>query len=264
MGMKKIIGLGIAVILAAICLSSLTGCFEFTRIVGSKTLETRQFDYSGFTKIEVSNAFDVTVTRSDTYSVSVTLNDNIFSDLNVSMSGDTLKVTMNSFAHFINTTQKVAISLPELNALSVTGACEATVSGFQSDGNLALTVAGASGMQINNLQASNTTIKIIGASHLSGSLETTGADFNITGVSHITLTGSASTMKLNVIGTSDAALTDFVVGDASVTAAGVSDVDIEAHGTLDINLSGVSTLTYGDDPKLGKVSVSGVSNLNRR
>jgi len=262
--MKKIIGLGIAVILAAICLSSLTGCFEFTRIVGSKTLETRQFDYSGFKRIEVSDAFNVTVTRSDTYSVSVTMNDNIFSDLNVSMSGDTLKVTMNSFAHFIDTTQKVAISLPELDALSITGACEATVSGFQSDGNLALTVAGASGMQINNLQATDTTINIIGASHLSGSLVTTGADFSITGVSHITLTGSASTMKLKVVGTSDAALANFVVGDASVTAAGVSDVDIEAHGTLDINLSGVSTLTYGDDPKLGKVSVSGVSNLNRR
>ncbi len=262
--MKKFIGLAIAMMLAAVCLTSLTGCFEFTRIVGSKTLETRQFDYSGFTKIEVSNAFDVTVTRSDTYSVSVTLNDNIFSDLNVSMSGDTLKVTMNSFAHFIDTTQKVAISLPELDALSITGACEANVSGFQSSGNLALTVAGASGMQINSLQAANTTINIIGASHLSGSLVTTGADFSVTGVSHITLTGSASTMKLNVIGTSDAALTGFVVGDASVKAAGVSDVDIEAHGTLDINLSGVSTLTYGDDPKLGKVSVSGVSNLNRR
>jgi Putative auto-transporter adhesin, head GIN domain len=213
----------------------------------------------------VSDAFDVDVTRSDTYGVSVTLNDNIFSDLNVSMSGDTLKVSMTSFAHFIDTTQKVVISLPELDALSVTGACEATVTGFQSDGNLALTVAGASGMQLNNLQAGDTTIKIIGASHLSGSLVTTGADFNITGVSHITLSGSASTMKLSVIGTSDAALADFAVaGDASVTDEGVSDADVEVHGTLDINLSGVSTLTYGDDPKLGKVSVSGVSNLNRR
>lgn len=262
--MKKFIGLGMALILVAALVTSLAGCDPFYHITGSKTLETRQFDYSGFTKIEVSDAFTVDVTRSDTYAVSVTLNDNIFSDLNVSMSGDTLKVTMNSFGHFIDTTQKVEISLPELDALSITGFCEATVSGFQSDSDLALTVAGASGMQIRSLQAADTTIKIIGASHLSGSLITTAADFSVTGVSHITLTGSASTMKLNVIGTSDAALTDFVVGDASVTAAGVSDVDIEAHGTLNINLSGVSTLTYGDDPKLGKVSVSGVSNLNRR
>jgi Putative auto-transporter adhesin, head GIN domain len=263
--MKKFIGLGMAVILAAVFVISLTGCSPFYHITGSKDIETRQFDYTGFTKIEVSSAFDVTVTRSDTYSVGVTLNENIFDDLNVSMSGDTLKISLNSFAHFIDVTQKVDITLPELDSLSITGACEAAVTGFQSNGNLALSVTGASGMQLNNLQAADTTIKIIGASHLSGSLTANNADLSVTGVSHITLSGSASTMKLSVLGTSDASLANFVVaGDASVTAEGVSDADIEVHGTLNINLSGVSTLTYGDDPKLGKVSVSGVSNLNRR
>ena len=64
--MKKFIGLGIAIVLAAAFVTSLTGCFEFNHITGSTTLETRQFDYTGFTKIEVSDAFDVTVTRSDT------------------------------------------------------------------------------------------------------------------------------------------------------------------------------------------------------
>jgi hypothetical protein len=95
-------------------------------------------------------------------------------------------------------------------------------------------------------------------------LTANNADLSITGVSHITLSGSASTMKLSVIGTSDASLADFVVGNADVTAEGVSDADVEVHGTLNINLSGVSTLTYGDSPKLGNVSVSGVSNLRRR
>ena len=262
--MKKIIGLGIAIILAAALLTSLTACVEFSHITGSQDIETRQFDYTGFTKIEVNSAFDVTVTRSDIYSVSVTMNDNIFDDLNVSMSGDTLKISMNSFAHFIDITQQVAISLPELDSLSIAGACEATVTGFQSDANLALTVAGASGMQIDDITAADATINIIGASHLSGSLTADDADLSVTGVSHLTLSGTASTMKLNVIGTSDASLADFVVGDASVTAEGVSDADVEVHGTLNIKLSGVSTLTYGDSPKLGNVSVSGVSSLERR
>jgi len=159
----------------------------------------------------------------------------------------------------------VAISLPELDySLSIAGACEATVTGFQSDANLALTVAGASGMQIDDITAADATINIIGASHLSGSLTADDADLSVTGVSHLTLSGTASTMKLNVIGTSDASLADFVVGDASVTAEGVSDADVEVHGTLNIKLSGVSTLTYGDSPKLGNVSVSGVSSLERR
>jgi hypothetical protein len=264
MAMKKLIGLGMAIMLAAILVTSLTGCNAFYHVTGSKDIETRQFDYTGFTKIEVSDAFDVTVTRSATYSVGVTLNDNIFNDLNISMSGATLKISMNSFAHFIDVTQQVAISLPELDSLSITGACEATVTGFQSSRNLVLAVTGASGMQIDDITAADTTINILGASHLSGSLTANNADLSITGVSHITLSGSASTMKLSVIGTSDASLADFVVGNADVTAEGVSDADVEVHGTLNINLSGVSTLTYGDSPKLGNVSVSGVSNLRRR
>ena len=93
--MKKFIGLGMAIILAAALVTSLSGCSPFYHITGSKDIETRQFDYTGFTKIEVSDAFDITVTRSDTYNVGVTLNDNIFSDLNISMSGGTLKISMN-------------------------------------------------------------------------------------------------------------------------------------------------------------------------
>jgi hypothetical protein len=114
------------------------------------------------------------------------------------------------------------------------------------------------------LKATDTSIKVIGASHLSGSLITNSANFNVTGASNIKLTGSASKMQVDVIGASHAALADFIVGDASVMAVGASTAEVEVHGTLDINISGVSTLVYGDNPKLGKVEVSGVSTLRRR
>ena len=262
--MKKLIGLGILVILAVVSLIALAGCIDYNRVVGSKNIETRQFDYSGFKRIEVSNAFKVDVTRSDTYGVSITLNDNLFDELDISMSGDTLRIGINPFTHFVNTTQHAAISLPELDALTITGACQAVVSGFQSDGTLDLEVTGASGMEIDDLKAADTNIKVIAASHLSGSLVTNNANFNVTGASNIDLTGSASKMQVDVIGASHVALTDFIVGDASVTAVGASTAEVEVHGTLDINISGVSTLTYGDNPKLGKVEVSGVSSLRRR
>ena len=71
-------------------------------------------------------------------------------------------------------------------------------------------------------------------------------------------------MQVDVIGASHAALADFMVGDASVTAVGASSAEVEVHGKLDVNISGVSTLTYGDSPQLGKVEVSGLSTLRRR
>ena len=262
--MKKFIGLGILTILAVVSLISLAGCIDYNRTTGSKNVVTRQFDYSGFKRIEVSNAFTVDVTGSDTYEVSITMNDNIFNDLDISMSGDTLRIGINPFPNFVNATLHATISLPELDALTISGACQAVVSGFQSDGTLDLEVTGASKMEINDLKAADTTINVIGASHLSGSLVTNNADFNVTGASNIKLTGSASKMQVDVIGASHAALTDFIVGDASVTAVGASTAEVEVHGTLDINVSGVSTLVYGDNPKLGKVEVSGISSLRRR
>jgi hypothetical protein len=262
--MKKLIVPGMITFLAVVTLISLTGCINIDQIAGSKNTETRQFDYSGFKRIEVSDAFTVMATKSDTYAVAVTLNDNLFGDLDISMSGDTLRIGMKSFSHFVNTTQRAEIALPELDSLTITGACHAEVTDFQSNGSLNLEVTGASGMVINNLKAADTTIKIIGASYLSGSLVTDNGDFNLTGYSNIMLTGSAAKMQLDVIGASRATLADFIVENASVTAVGASNADVEAHGTLDLDISGVSTLIYGDSPTLGKVSVSGVSTLRRR
>ena len=139
----------------------MAGCIDYNRTAGSKNIETRQFDYSGFKRIEVSDAFNVDVTRSDTYEVSITLNDNLFNDLDISMSGDTLRIGINPFPNFVNTTRHATISLPELDALTISGACQAVVSGFQSDGTLDLEVNGASGMEINDLKAADTTINVL-------------------------------------------------------------------------------------------------------
>jgi hypothetical protein len=152
-----------------------------------------------------------------------------------------------------------------MDKLSIAGACQATVTGFQSESSLDLSVVGASGMEINGFKAADTHISIVGASHLTGSLITGTCNVDVTGASNIKLTGSTSNLDLSVVGASHAGLTDFVVdGDASVAAIGASNADVEVHGTLDISVSGVSTLTYGDSPKLGKVEVSGVSTLKRR
>ena len=261
--MKKFIGLGILLVLAILILTSLAGCIEYNRVVGSKNMETRQFDYSGFKRIEISTAFNVDITKSDTYNVSVTLNDNLFNELTVSESGDTLYMHMNPYLRIVNMTQRAEISLPELSALKISGACQAVVTGFQSDGTLDLEADGASGMEINDLKAADTNMTVLGVSHVTGSLTTDNADFQVTGVSNIKLTGSASKMQLNVVGASHATLTDFVADDASVTAEGASTAEVDVHGTLDIDLNGVSTLRYSDSPKLVRVEVSGASTLSR-
>lgn len=262
--MKKYIGFGIAILVAMVTLTSLVGCVRFNRVVGSKNIETKEFAYSGFNRIEVSSAFTADITRSDTYKVSITLNDNLFDDLDISMSGDTLRIRMKPFTSFINTTQHAEISMPELKALIVSGASRGIVSGFQSDSFLNLEVSGASQMEVHNLKAADTNVQVSGVSRLSGSLITNDGDFEISGVSNIELDGSATTVRLEVSGASNAKLASFIIADASVEVSGASHADVEVNGILDLNLSGASTLRYGDSPKLGRVEVSGASTLTRR
>lgn len=262
--MKKCLGLGIVALLTIVMLTSLVGCIGVNRIVGSKNIETKVFDYSGFNRIEVSNTFNVDISKSNTYQVSVTLNDNLFDVLDISVLGDTLRIRMKPFTSIINTTQQATISMPELKALTISGASRAVVSGFQSDSFLNLEVSGASRMEINNLKASDTNIQVTGASRLSGSLVTNDGDFEISGASSLELNGSTTSVKVDVSGASHAKLASFIVGNASVTASGASSADVEVNGLLDIDISGASNLTYGDSPKLGRVEVSGASTLSRR
>jgi hypothetical protein len=262
--MKKYLVIAFAVVLAFVSLMSLAGCISYNRVAGSKNIETRAFDYSGFNRIEVGDAFDVTITRSYSYQVSVTLNDNLFNDLDISVSGDTLRIRMKSFLGLRDTTQRATITLPEVRAILISGASRAVVTGFQSDTFLKLEVSGASRMEINDLKAADTDIQVSGVGRLSGSLVTIVGDFEISGVSNVELNGSGTTVRVEVIGASSAILPKFIIRDASFKVSGASTADVEVVGRLDIDLSGASRLTYGDSPSLGRVGVSGASTLNRR
>ena len=54
------------------------GC-EFT-VTGSGDLDTREMDFDDFTRIEARQGFQVEVIRSDSYSVVITADDNLFDD----------------------------------------------------------------------------------------------------------------------------------------------------------------------------------------
>ena len=67
------------------CLGWLTGCLgcagdiieDIGGIVGSGELETREMEYSGFERLDIGSAFEVDITRGDSYSVIITADDNV-------------------------------------------------------------------------------------------------------------------------------------------------------------------------------------------
>ena len=89
---KNLIMITLASLLVAMLLT--TGCQSILVTRNgekfSKETETRQFDFTEFSRLEIGNAFSYEIKQSDTYQISITANENLFDDIEVDKEGQTL------------------------------------------------------------------------------------------------------------------------------------------------------------------------------
>jgi hypothetical protein len=237
----------------------LMGC---TVIVGSGTLKTESMDFSDFTGVEVGGAFDVEIVQSDSFSVIITADDNLFEYIRVSKRGSTLKIDVEPAVIFRSATHRAEITMPELYGLELSGASHGTVSGFESTEDLDIEVSGASSLDIEGIVAGDMRFDISGASQLTGEVDANDVEFDVSGASTIRLEGMAADMKLELSGASNAEMDDFLVSNVSINFSGASRGAVNVDDRLDVELSGASRLNYTGDPTIGDVEISGASTMN--
>ena len=264
---RKILIIAVTFLFVLTTAIGMVGCYGIhggDSVTGSQNLETREFTFSDFTRIEVSAPFEVEISRSDIYRVSVTSNENLFDYIEVTQSGDTLRLRLEPFISFRHTTFQATITMPELNSLELSGASSTEMGEFQTTSDVDINVSGASRLTITSLQVSGITMDISGASRAYGFVQAEVAKFNVSGVSNLELSGLAVAANLEVSGVSSLKLQDFRILNASVNISAASNGIIEVNGRLDLEVSGASSLTYSGDPTLGRVEVSGASSLHRQ
>jgi hypothetical protein len=190
---------------------------------GSGNVLTREMDLSGFSRLNVSHAFRVYLTQSDRYRVVISADDNVWDSLEVSKSGDTLRIGFEPGALSVqNVTLEAEISMPTLRGVDLSG-----------------------------------------ATTLTGEMNTGDLDVDVSGASRITLTGSGGDLRLDVSGASRAELGQFAVGDADVEVSGASQATVNVEGRLDADASGASRIRYRGNPTLGRIDESGASSVER-
>lgn len=261
MTLKKMALMAAALALAVITGFAVSGCGP--PVTGSGELETRELEFSDFMKLKVSHAFEVDVTRDDSFSVSITLDDNLFEYLDATRIGSTLYIRMKQGRTYLRSTQRASITMPELLSLDLSGASRVTVSGFSSSDALTLNLSGASTLDIQDVKAGRTRLDASGASKVSGSIAMADGSFDLSGASSVELNGNGGDVTIDASGASSAALGSFTVADADVELSGASRATLNASGTLDANLSGGSTLRYRGNPTMGRVDVSGGSTISQ-
>lgn len=232
-------------------------------------MATKEFNYSGFTRVNVRFAMEVEIVRADTFSISVSGSDTLLDNLYASLEGDRLILgyNLNLVSFFAAPFSKahVRITMPELKELNISGAARGTMRGFNSPNDFTLLVTGASHMEISEMSVGAMRWELSGASRISGQVKVTGnLDLRITGASRIDLKGSAQGMELDATGASQLDLYDFPVGNARVKLSGASRSIVNLNGKLDVDLSGASNLEYSGQVNMGEVRVTGASTLKKR
>jgi hypothetical protein len=230
---------------ASVAALLLAGCTVYApqTIVGSGNRVTLEKDLSGFTKVAASSAFRVSITQSDDYKVTITVDEKVEPYLDVTVQGDTLRIgvrpglTLGAGSFPLD----AQVSMPRLSGVELSGACRATVGGFKS------------GDKLN--------AKISGASQLEGDIEAGDAWFEVSGASRLALSGKGQNLVLEGSGASQANLVDFPVSEATVKVSGASKATVNVSGRLDADVSGASSLRYTGDPTLGSVESSGASTI---
>lgn len=212
-------------------------------VTGSQNMATWEYEFADFNNVNVSSAFTVDVSHSNSYSVSITANENLLDYLNVYQRGKTLYLGMKS-ADYNNVRYEATITMPVLLDFTLSGASKGNISRFSSANPLKL--------------------RLSGASRVSGSIEATDCHFNLSGASRVELAGSGNNADINASGASKIELVDFPINDAKVTLSGASNAMLNLDGKLDTNLSGYSHIEYVGEPTLGSIKTSGGSTVSKK
>jgi hypothetical protein len=255
-------GLPVCLVLLTVlaALGLVTGCKEVT---GSGEVVTWEMDYADFTKLDIGSAFDVEITRADTFLVRITIDEALNEYLSVDQRGDTLRIGLEANNVYTNTRQEAVINLPDLRRLELSGASKASVSGFSTARSVDYELSGASNLKLAGMMSGDTSLKLSGASEASGDIKMDKGKFDLSGGSWLKLEGSASDISIDGSGASDISLAGFPVTNAAISLSGASSAVVRLNGRMDLDLSGASSVEYIGNPKLGSINMSGGSTVNQ-
>jgi len=206
-GARTVFSFAGALLLAGLALL-MGGCLN-DEVKGSGNAVTEDRNVSGFTELRVQNALTVEVQIGEPQSVTVTGDDNIVKIIETDVSGDQLTVRAEK-DYSTKTPLSVAITVPHLTALDVSGASNVTVAGLNEP----------------------------------------ELEIEASGASEVTVSGSAGQIDVEASGASRLHLENLAVRQAEVDASGASTIGLQVSDSLTGDASGASTIGYSGSPQV--------------
>jgi hypothetical protein len=250
-----------------------TGCnavlVEADEEIEPGEMETRQYDFDEFIMVDIGSAFSYEIQKADNWSISITAGSNLFKHISVTESGQELDIDISfpGITLWGNNSYwrpRAIITMPELAGLDSSGATDGTVTGFRSDGELDISMSGASKLDLGDISVVAATMDMSGASQVTGNIQADSIELDINSASKVRLDGSADYLTVEASGASKLELQDFISQNADITLRNASRGAFNLVKTLDARVSGASTLEYTGEPAIGILDVTGASTFRKK
>ncbi|UYT08348.1 DUF2807 domain-containing protein [Treponema denticola] len=233
MNKVKLIGIvKVAVITALLCICISCQSFSCSGevIKGNGTIETKTFPQNNFNAISISGGWTADIRYSETFSIQIETDENIFPDLDISVAGTTLNIGFKSGYSISPTQCKVSITMPALIKLQTAGSLTAIISSFNMPkDSMSIDIAGSGNITARDITVNTLKVDVSGS-----------GDFSVT--------GKAENMIADISGSGDIKTTDFETekADISISGSGSAKVWVTRHLKADIGASG--SVRYKGNP----------------
>jgi hypothetical protein len=180
----------------------------------------------------------------DDYSVVVRIDDNLQDDVRVEVEDGRLHIGMRSMFNYRNRHFEVDVTLPDLEAVSLSGGARAALAGFDLD---------------HAVDA-----RVSGGARLEGELVAAHLSTSASGGARAELTGSAESVSVRGSGGSRTDLSSLSAQSVDVSLSGGSRADVYATRELTGGVSGGARVTYDGSPAVVDVGQSGGGRVRAR
>ena len=219
--MKRLILVGT---LTAALISAFSACRHFGKgVQGSGVRKTEKRDLPAFKSIETNGAFAIRVTGQQPASLEIEGDDNLLPLVKTEVRNGVLRI-FNDGSYSATQAITVRITLPDLEAISSTGAAD---------------------IDVTNVKNNQLTISWQGAGRIEAAGETQFISISSTGA------GKIDTSKLTA-------------ERAKVSVTGAAHVDVYARQQLDVTVSGVGQVTYYGNPGVVNKTVTGLGSVTKK
>jgi hypothetical protein len=210
----------------------LSGCGTGSSLNGSGKIISKDINVSEFESIDIQGAFEAEIVQSDSFGVTLNIDDNLVNRIVFSLEEKNLKVSIEAPATFFPTRLGLKINMPGIHGLKLSQGAKGSISGFTSLFEFRLDMSDAS--------------------TLNGYIDAGNSSFSLSGASKLTLKGSAPDLTLYGTGKSTMDLSEFTVHNAKVTFAEGCEAIMKVEIKFDVNLSGASTIYYLGNPTISE------------